>query len=87
MSDSDGKIRLQKLARVADELARVHAKEAELYAEQARLFEGLSTGEPIVPEPKPRARHLPKFAPVVSEMDRERAKRALEESDNRIRNR
>jgi hypothetical protein len=83
---SDGKVRLQKLARVADELAKVHAKESELYAEQARLFDGMATGDPIVPEPKQRARHLPKFGPV-SELDMERAKRALEENERRMKNR
>lgn len=86
MAVSDSQVRLQKLARTENELAELHAKESEIHAERARLFEGLASGQPLVPEKRERARHSPAYLDEpISELDRERARRALEKAKLRPR--
>lgn len=75
------KLRMARLARANARLAEIAAEEARLRAEIAAEFSALADGEvDLVAGRKSAAPHKPRMAPL-SELDRRRADRILQEAE------
>lgn len=79
------RLQMARLARIDGRLAELHSEEAELLAERARVFAALGEGTvDLVAQRRAAPRHVPEL-PAVSELDRQRARRALQDAGVRRR--